>query len=985
MKAVLPALLWATIMGVVNAQLTWPSQFDELEDLMFQAYGYRSTGLMALVTPCSYSIFGPGRNTAAEWVRAGFHDMSTGNIYNPPESSGGLDASLMFELNSGENIGAGFATTFATYGEFYSTRTSVADMIALGVYAGVRTCGGPPVPIRPGRIDATAAGPLGVPQPQNSIGTFENQFLRSGFNYSDMIAMTACGHSLGGVHAEDFSNIVTPGTVANNYQLFDGTFEFDSNVAEDYISNNSTDALVVGPATSSGRASDAAVFGDRNDNNATITALANPATFRTSCASILQRMIERVPGTVTLADPLQPYEVKPTALQLTLLSGGVSITFSGEIRVRTTVRSADQIASVQLVYVDRNGESSCGSCTIETEVAGTGSGFDDTFTFYSFSSDLSSNTSISSFNVHITLASGTTEVHDNNGGGFPIQDSIFFQAPQSCLGTTTDANGNKAMTVVAAVRNSVTTVPSVVVAIKTPRAKVPVPALNITSVTMSKGAAIGPYNIYTGSYSIPAANSLNSTFNVTIGTGPTSVVDAFKLTGNLSSVCGTLGTSVPSTTTTSKTSSRTTVSTTVSTTIKTTSSSASVTPTGPATKPTVGAYTYQGCYTEGDGVRALSGASFFDYDNMTLEKCATNCAGYTYFGVEYSGECYCGNTLATSSVPAANQGDCSFTCPGDSSEFCGAGNRLDMYKLSSAVSSTSSSTSSATKTTTTQKPTTITTTTTKSTISTTKATTTSSASASPTLGIVKSVGPWNYAGCYTEGTNTRALGAAFYPSDTQTIESCVASCKGYLYAGAEYGRECWCGNSFGQGAVLTSDSDCSMTCVGDQYEYCGAGNRLSVYVMNGTGSSSSSSSTSLSSTSSKLTTSSSKSTTLSTTKATTATTSTTQSASTTQTGPAIKPTIGSYTYYGCQTEANGIRALSSTSFASDSMTLEICEEFCQGYTYWGAEYGRECYCGNSWNTGSIAAPDSDCSFPCANNTLEYCGAGNRLSAYVLKA
>lgn len=381
MKLTSSALVRATLASLGSAQLTWPSQFDELEDLMFQAYGYRSTGLMALVTPCSFSIFGPGRNTAAEWVRAGFHDMSTGNIYAPaPLTTGGLDGSLMFELNDGENIGAGFTTTFATYGEFYSSRTSIADMIALGVYAGVRTCGGPPVPIRPGRIDATVAGPLGVPQPQNSIGTFENQFLRNGFNYSDMIAMTACGHSLGGVHAGDFTNIVAPGTVPNDYQLFDGTFEFDANVAIDYISDNSTDPLVVGISIASGRNSDGHVFGDANDQNVTITSLANPVTFRSTCASILQRMIERVPLTVTLGDPLQPYEVKPTALQLTLLSGGASITFSGEIRVRTTARSADEITSVQLVYLDRTGKNTCGDCTINTSIAGTGSGFDETFT-----------------------------------------------------------------------------------------------------------------------------------------------------------------------------------------------------------------------------------------------------------------------------------------------------------------------------------------------------------------------------------------------------------------------------------------------------------------------------------------------------------------------------------------------------------------------------------------------------------------------------
>jgi hypothetical protein len=37
-------------------------------------------------------------------------------------------------------------------------------------------------------------------------------------------------------------------------------------------------------------------------------------------------------------------------------------------------------------------------------------------------------------------------------------------------------------------------------------------------------------------------------------------------------------------------------------------------------------------------MRALSSASFYDYPAMTLEECAADCVGYTYFGVEYGGE-----------------------------------------------------------------------------------------------------------------------------------------------------------------------------------------------------------------------------------------------------------------------------------------------------------------------------------------------------------
>jgi hypothetical protein len=75
------------------------------------------------------------------------------------------------------------------------------------------------------------------------------------------------------------------------------------------------------------------------------------------------------------------------------------------------------------------------------------------------------------------------------------------------------------------------------------------------------------------------------------------------------------------------------------------SSTLSSTSTGPTASPTLGekavvnGWTFQGCYTEATNQRALSLASFYDYTAMTLEECASDCAGYAYFGVEYGGEC----------------------------------------------------------------------------------------------------------------------------------------------------------------------------------------------------------------------------------------------------------------------------------------------------------------------------------------------------------
>lgn len=370
--------LIAVFSGVGAAVPTWPSAIDELEDVMFLNAGYKSKGFGGHVTPCSFSEFGVGRQTAAEWLRIGFHDMATTNVFFEPH--GGVDSSIAFELNSGENLGPGFVSTLETYAALYNSRLSMSDMIALGVYASVRACGGPVVPIRGGRIDATAAGPLGVPQPQNAQGTFVNQFARMGFNTVDMIQMTACGHAIGGVHGAFFPEIVPLGTQPNDYGLFDNTLEFDNNIATRYISGPNTDPLSVGVSVKNTRNADTVVF--TADKNVTITAMTNAATFNTVCSSILQRMIDTVGPTVNLSDPISPYEVKPSGLQLTLLSGGAQITFAGDIRVRTTTRSAAQIASVQVVYKDRTG--AAGS-TISTAVSGTASGFDDSFTVCNFS------------------------------------------------------------------------------------------------------------------------------------------------------------------------------------------------------------------------------------------------------------------------------------------------------------------------------------------------------------------------------------------------------------------------------------------------------------------------------------------------------------------------------------------------------------------------------------------------------------------------
>jgi hypothetical protein len=166
-----------------------------------------------------------------------------------------------------------------------------------------------------------------------------------------------------------------------------------------------------------------------------------------------------------------------------------------------------------------------------------------------------------------------------------------------------------------------------------------------------------------------------------------------------------------------------------------------------------------------------------------------------------------------------------------------------------------------------------------------------------------------------------------------TYASCAAFCSGYNYFGVEYGSECYCGDSFTNPTDTVPETDCSLACSGDATEICGAGNRMNLF-----------------------------------------------KSITQHTGPS-NPSIAGYTYASCHTDNVGDRVLDAKYLFDNSMTVETCATFCAGYTYFGTEYGTECYCGNTFAFPSSVVSEGDCSFLCPGNSNEFCGAGNRLSLY----
>lgn len=209
----------------------------------------------------------------------------------------------------------------------------------------------------------------------------------------------------------------------------------------------------------------------------------------------------------------------------------------------------------------------------------------------------------------------------------------------------------------------------------------------------------------------------------------------------------------------------------------------------------VAGFPYVGCYTDSP-VRTLTG-KFTGADDMTVEKCASFCAAYAYFGVEYGRECFCGNVLAVGSGPAPET-ECTFKCPGAPSELCGAGFRLNLYGPADAPPPTSTSTSSS-------------------------STQSSVATSSP------DVSGYVYEGCYSDSVGARGLKAKGYLSQTMTIEECATACAGYTYFGVEYRTECYCGVELASTSLQMPESDCSFACPGNTLQSCGAGYRLNLY------------------------------------------------------------------------------------------------------------------------------------------------------------
>lgn len=207
-----------------------------------------------------------------------------------------------------------------------------------------------------------------------------------------------------------------------------------------------------------------------------------------------------------------------------------------------------------------------------------------------------------------------------------------------------------------------------------------------------------------------------------------------------------------------------------------------------------GGWSYVGCYTDDVNNRALdSGVGYTDQTGMSQGSCMVYCGskGYNFAGIEYGTECYCGFGLKSSSSKD-DDGTCDYICPGaqGTGDACGGQDHLSVFTNGPPSAS--------------NKP---------------------------------EVNGYTYSGCYVDSVSNRILNGALFDGpgyEAMTVEVCTSACKnaGYAVAGLEHESQCFCGSALPVDAqsVLGGpvDSGCDMLCEGDNTEWCGGDDRITV-------------------------------------------------------------------------------------------------------------------------------------------------------------
>ncbi|KAJ9116297.1 hypothetical protein QFC22_004737 [Naganishia vaughanmartiniae] len=215
----------------------------------------------------------------------------------------------------------------------------------------------------------------------------------------------------------------------------------------------------------------------------------------------------------------------------------------------------------------------------------------------------------------------------------------------------------------------------------------------------------------------------------------------------------------------------------------------------PVTTGLPSTWAYRGCYIDNANGRILANQRP-DSTTLTVESCINACTtlGFSVAGMEYSTQCFCGNTIINGGVVASLDSQCNMPCGGKAAEACGAGNRMSIYSTSANLTTLGV----------------------------------------PTAQKTGLPAGWTYSGCVTDSNQQRALPIEIDMAGTLTPEKCISQCAafGYTAAGLEYGSQCYCGDPSDlvkNGAKNATEAQCSFACDGLATSLCGAGLLLTMY------------------------------------------------------------------------------------------------------------------------------------------------------------
>jgi len=198
----------------------------------------------------------------------------------------------------------------------------------------------------------------------------------------------------------------------------------------------------------------------------------------------------------------------------------------------------------------------------------------------------------------------------------------------------------------------------------------------------------------------------------------------------------------------------------------------------------------QVCITDSVSSRILVQDTMVPLASNSPEACTAACdsLGYTFAGVEFGAECHCGNgfTGPISTVPHTN---CNMECTGNGSEFCGAGNLIQVFQGPNPPH----------------------------------------AAQLPTGWSIFADAPCAQDSAARMFTDTLIAGPSLAATDTPA--ACVAFCieNGFTKAGVEGGDECYCGTEFRATPEALDPSECDLPCQGAPGTVCGGDFAIQLY------------------------------------------------------------------------------------------------------------------------------------------------------------